>query len=173
MVQLFNDFLEIEFGFKIAVDSLAKEKLLNHIEEMKSSQILIKELTLNHSCEDGHFVAPAAFEISGISVLKQEHFGPILHIVRFKAQDIGKVVDEINQTGFGLTMGVHSRNETTYRQIEKTIRVGNCYINRDQVGAVVGVQPFGGQGLSGTGPKAGGPHYLYRFTQTQYQRGDA
>ncbi len=155
------------------IDSLAKKKLLNHIEEMKLSQTLIKELTLNDSCAGGHFVAPAAFEISGISVLKQEHFGPILHIVRFKAQDIGKVVDEINQTGFGLTMGVHSRNETTYRQIEKNIRVGNCYINRDQVGAVVGVQPFGGQGLSGTGPKAGGPHYLYRFTQAKYQRGDA
>ncbi len=90
--------------------------------------------------------------------------------MRFKARELADVVQQINQTGFGLTMGIHSRNETTYRWIEKHARVGNCYINRDQVGAVVGVQPFGGQGLSGTGPKAGGPHYLYRFTQTEFSQ---
>lgn len=102
--------------------------------------------------------------------MKEEQFGPVLHIVRFKASELAQVVDQINQTGFGLTMGIHSRNETTYRWIEKHVRVGNCYINRDQVGAVVGVQPFGGQGLSGTGPKAGGPHYLYRFTDVHFSQ---
>ncbi len=155
------------------IDKAAKQKLLAHIEQMSSSQTLIKTLPLDEECQKGDFVPPTAFEISDISVLEQEHFGPVLHIVRFKASQLPDVIEQINRTGYGLTMGVHSRNETTYRQIEKTARVGNCYINRDQVGAVVGVQPFGGQGLSGTGPKAGGPHYLYRFTQASYQRGQA
>ncbi|POF57420.1 delta-1-pyrroline-5-carboxylate dehydrogenase, partial [Vibrio vulnificus] len=146
------------------IDARAKEKLLQHIEQMNQTQKPIAQLTLADDCQHGDFVTPTAFEISGIDVLKEEQFGPILHIVRFKASELTRVVEHINQTGFGLTMGIHSRNETTYRWIEKHARVGNCYINRDQVGAVVGVQPFGGQGLSGTGPKAGGPHYLYRFT---------
>ncbi len=152
------------------IDARAKEKLLQHIEQMNQTQKPIAQLTLADDCQHGDFVAPTAFEISGIDVLKEEQFGPILHIVRFKASELTRVVEHINQTGFGLTMGIHSRNETTYRWIEKHARVGNCYINRDQVGAVVGVQPFGGQGLSGTGPKAGGPHYLYRFTQVQFNQ---
>lgn len=136
-----------------------------HIELMRGSHNVIAQLALNDECQQGDFVSPTAIEISDINVLTEEKFGPILHVIRFKADELPKVVHDINQTGFGLTMGVHSRNETTYRWIEKHARVGNCYINRDQVGAAVGVQPFGGQGLSGTGPKAGGPHYLYRFTQ--------
>ncbi|WP_375748905.1 bifunctional proline dehydrogenase/L-glutamate gamma-semialdehyde dehydrogenase PutA [Vibrio sp. HN007] len=155
------------------IDQNAKSKLLSHIEQMTKSQKLIKQLSLGDECSNGDFIAPTAFEIDDISCLKEEQFGPILHIVRFKAQEISSVVQAINDTGFGLTMGVHSRNETTYRWIEKHAQVGNCYINRDQVGAVVGVQPFGGQGLSGTGPKAGGPNYLYRFTQTVYSEGEA
>ncbi|EJL6665226.1 bifunctional proline dehydrogenase/L-glutamate gamma-semialdehyde dehydrogenase PutA [Vibrio cholerae] len=151
------------------IDEKAKQKLLAHIEHMSQTQKKIAQLTLGETCQHGDFVAPTAFEIDDIAVLSEEQFGPILHIVRFKARELAQIVDKINQTGFGLTMGIHSRNETTYRWIEKHARVGNCYINRDQVGAVVGVQPFGGQGLSGTGPKAGGPHYLYRFTQVQYQ----
>ncbi len=147
------------------IDSNAKNKLLAHLEHMTSTQTKVAQLQLDEACQHGDFVSPSAFEISGIDVLKEEQFGPILHIVRFKASELPNVVEQINQTGFGLTMGIHSRNETTYRWIEKHARVGNCYINRDQVGAVVGVQPFGGQGLSGTGPKAGGPHYLYRFTK--------
>lgn len=150
------------------IDQTAKTNLLAHIENMSSTQKLVAQAELSHACANGDYVAPSAFEIDDISVLEKEHFGPILHIVRFKANQIADVVKQINNTGFGLTMGVHSRNETTYRWIEKHIRVGNCYINRDQVGAVVGVQPFGGQGLSGTGPKAGGPHYLIRFTQAVY-----
>ncbi|CCN72561.1 bifunctional proline dehydrogenase/L-glutamate gamma-semialdehyde dehydrogenase PutA [Vibrio nigripulchritudo] len=150
------------------IDETAKTNLLEHIEKMSSSQKLIAQAELSHACANGDFVAPSAFEISDISVLEKEKFGPVLHIIRFKANQLADVVKQINDTGFGLTMGVHSRNETTYRWIEKHARVGNCYINRDQVGAVVGVQPFGGQGLSGTGPKAGGPHYLIRFTQAVY-----
>ncbi len=150
------------------IDANARHKLQLHIDRMTRTEKQVAQLTLADNCRNGDFVAPCAFEIRSISVLTEEQFGPILHIVRFKAKELTQVVAEINQTGFGLTLGIHSRNETTYRWIEKHVRVGNCYINRDQVGAVVGVQPFGGQGLSGTGPKAGGPHYLFRFTQTQF-----
>ena len=151
------------------IDAKAKQTLLEHIDHMTKTQKKVAELSLGEDCQHGDFVAPTAFEIADISCLTEEKFGPVLHIVRFKASELADVVNQINQTGFGLTMGIHSRNETTYRWIEKHARVGNCYINRDQVGAVVGVQPFGGQGLSGTGPKAGGPHYLYRFSQVQYR----
>lgn len=146
------------------IDQAAQSKLLQHIEKMRNSQKVVAEVKLDEECSQGTYVAPTAIEISDISVLEEEQFGPILHIVTFKANELASVIEKINATGFGLTMGVHSRNETTYRWIEQNARVGNCYINRDQVGAVVGVQPFGGQGLSGTGPKAGGPNYLYRFT---------
>lgn len=152
------------------IDQTAKQKLLAHLKNMTQTQKKVAQLTLGSDCEHGDFVPPSAFEIDDISCLKEEQFGPVLHIVRFKASELAQVVDQINQTGFGLTMGIHSRNETTYRWIEKHVRVGNCYINRDQVGAVVGVQPFGGQGLSGTGPKAGGPHYLYRFTGVHFSQ---
>ncbi|MDL5027006.1 bifunctional proline dehydrogenase/L-glutamate gamma-semialdehyde dehydrogenase PutA [Vibrio sp. TMPB1044] len=152
------------------IDQNAKQKLLAHLENMTNTQKKVAQLSLGTDYEHGDFVPPSAFEIDDISCLKEEQFGPVLHIVRFKASELAQVVDQINQTGFGLTMGIHSRNETTYRWIEKHVRVGNCYINRDQVGAVVGVQPFGGQGLSGTGPKAGGPHYLYRFTDVHFSQ---
>ncbi|MFA0626246.1 bifunctional proline dehydrogenase/L-glutamate gamma-semialdehyde dehydrogenase PutA [Vibrio sp. 10N.222.49.A3] len=152
------------------IDQNAKQKLMAHLENMTNTQKKVAQLSLGSDCEHGDFVPPSAFEIDDINCLKEEQFGPVLHIVRFKASELAQVVDQINQTGFGLTMGIHSRNETTYRWIEKHVRVGNCYINRDQVGAVVGVQPFGGQGLSGTGPKAGGPHYLYRFTDVHFSQ---
>lgn len=147
------------------IDLQAQTKLMAHIESLKNEAILIAQVSLNKACQKGYFVAPSAFEISDIKYLKKEHFGPVLHIIRFTGRDINNVIDQINNTGFGLTLGIHSRNERTSLQIAQQARVGNCYINRDQVGAVVGVQPFGGQGLSGTGPKAGGPRYLYRFTQ--------
>ncbi|ROV60439.1 bifunctional proline dehydrogenase/L-glutamate gamma-semialdehyde dehydrogenase PutA [Vibrio ponticus] len=152
------------------IDAQAKQKLLKHIELMSTQFKTVAQVSLGKECERGDFVAPTAFEIDDIRSLAEEQFGPILHIVRYKASELAQVVTHINQTGYGLTLGVHSRNETTYRWIEKHARVGNSYINRDQVGAVVGVQPFGGQGLSGTGPKAGGPHYLYRFTQTVFNQ---
>jgi len=150
------------------IDEKAKSQLLEHIDEMNQSQTFIATLPLPEMCKKGHFISPYAFEIDSIHCLKKEHFGPILHIIRYQANELANVIKDINSTGYGLTMGIHSRNETTYRWIEQHAQVGNCYINRDQVGAVVGVQPFGGQGLSGTGPKAGGPHYLHRFMKTEF-----
>ena len=146
------------------IDQQAQQGLLNHIERMCREAKLIAQSELPEHANQGTFVAPTAFEIQSIDQLTEEQFGPILHVVRYKASELDKVIDSINATGFGLTLGVHTRNETTAQHIARRVRAGNIYINRDQVGAVVGVQPFGGQGLSGTGPKAGGPHYLKRFT---------
>ena len=111
----------------------------------------------------GHYMAPCAFEIDSINTLEEEVFGPILHVIRYRAKDLDRIIDEINRTGYGLTLGVHSRIDRTQRHIAKNVLAGNCYINRNMIGAVVGVQPFGGERLSGTGPKAGGPHYMFRF----------
>ncbi|MEL4483121.1 bifunctional proline dehydrogenase/L-glutamate gamma-semialdehyde dehydrogenase PutA [Shewanella algae] len=145
------------------IDATAKANLNAHIEHIKQVGKLIKQVELPADCKDGHFVAPTAVEIDSIKVLEKEHFGPILHVIRFKASELDKVIADINSTGFGLTLGIHSRNEGHALSVADQVNVGNVYINRNQIGAVVGVQPFGGQGLSGTGPKAGGPHYLTRF----------
>ena len=112
---------------------------------------------------DGSYVTPLAVEIPAIDALDKEVFGPVLHIVRYKAAELDQMIAAINQTGFGLTLGVHSRIDGAARHIARVANVGNVYVNRNMVGAVVGVQPFGGCGLSGTGPKAGGPFYLHRF----------
>lgn len=117
--------------------------------------------TLN---SQGHFFAPCAYEIPSMDKLGREVFGPILHIVRYKAADIDKIIQAVNDTGYGLTLGVHSRIESFQRKIVEFCHVGNAYVNRGMTGAVVGSQPFGGRGLSGTGPKAGGPQYLYAFS---------
>ncbi|WP_435236947.1 bifunctional proline dehydrogenase/L-glutamate gamma-semialdehyde dehydrogenase PutA [Psychromonas sp. PT13] len=147
------------------IDLPAKQKLQHYIDDMLKTHQLVGQAKLDETCQHGYFIAPTAIEINEISALENEQFGPILHIIRYKAAQIDSIIDQINHTGFGLTMGVHSRNEVSYLHIAQRSRVGNCYINRDQVGAVVGVQAFGGQGLSGTGPKAGGPNYLLRFSQ--------
>ncbi|MGI3130376.1 bifunctional proline dehydrogenase/L-glutamate gamma-semialdehyde dehydrogenase PutA [Halopseudomonas pachastrellae] len=144
------------------IDAEAREGLLAHVRELKQAGRLIAETPIPPGL-DGHFIAPVAFRLDSINELTQEHFGPILHVVTWRNRDLDKVIDDINATGFGLTLGVHSRNEDTAEHIDARVRIGNVYINRNQIGAVVGVQPFGGQGLSGTGPKAGGPHYLLRF----------
>ena len=115
----------------------------------------------------GNYFAPSVYEISSITQLKGEVFGPILHVVRFKFEDLDKCLSEISATEFGLTLGIHSRVESTVKYICENTRVGNIYVNRNMVGAVVGVQPFGGEGLSGTGPKAGGPWYLNRLCREQ------
>jgi len=112
---------------------------------------------------DGYFFAPIAYEIKSIAQLTQEHFGPILHVVRFDKLKLDDVIDQINATGYGLTCGLHTRLDARVDEVAARIRAGNLYVNRNMIGAVVGVQPFGGEGLSGTGPKAGGPHYLLRF----------
>ncbi|PMR75327.1 bifunctional proline dehydrogenase/L-glutamate gamma-semialdehyde dehydrogenase PutA [Billgrantia endophytica] len=146
------------------IDEEARQGLMAHIDKLKAEGRLLAETRLDpaHTAH-GTFVPPTAFRIDGIDALEREQFGPVLHIVRYKASEIDKVIDTINDKGYGLTFGVHSRNESFAELIAQKIRVGNVYINRNIIGAVVGVQPFGGQGLSGTGPKAGGPHYLLRF----------
>jgi len=145
------------------IDEDARRSLETHAARMDQEARLIHQAALPESAAHGCFVAPRAYELSSIRQLDREVFGPILHIVRWKADQLDGVIDDINGTGFGLTLGIHSRIDATVQHITKRVRVGNCYVNRNQIGAVVGVQPFGGEGLSGTGPKAGGPHYLARF----------
>src|SRR5262249_27779000 len=113
----------------------------------------------------GTFFAPRAFQLQHASRLQEEIFGPALFIVRYTADRLDDLMDTINATGYGLTLGIHSRIESVHRRIAERIGIGNTYVNRNQIGAVVGVQPFGGRGLSGTGPKAGGPITLYRFAE--------
>ncbi|MBZ0328959.1 bifunctional proline dehydrogenase/L-glutamate gamma-semialdehyde dehydrogenase PutA [Halomonas sp. ANAO-440] len=146
------------------IDEDARKGLMAHIDRLKGEGRLLAETRLDPAFTAlGTFVPPVAFRIDSIDALDREQFGPVLHIVRYKANEIDRVIDSINKRGYGLTFGVHSRNESFANAIAEKIRVGNVYINRNIIGAVVGVQPFGGQGLSGTGPKAGGPHYLLRF----------
>jgi RHH-type proline utilization regulon transcriptional repressor/proline dehydrogenase/delta 1-pyrroline-5-carboxylate dehydrogenase len=146
------------------IDEDAKAILVAHAERMDKEAKKIAQAPMDPAAtEHGTFFAPRAYEIPSLSILKREIFGPVLHLIRFKASKLKEVVDEINSTGYGLTLGVHSRIDATVHYISQHARVGNCYVNRNQIGAVVGVQPFGGEGLSGTGPKAGGPHYLLRF----------
>jgi len=144
------------------IDGGALEELQAHAARMERDFKLLARAPLQPN-QDGFFLAPSAFEIGSISDLEKEVFGPILHVVRFPARDLDKVIDAINGTGYGLTLGVHSRIERTQRYIASRVLAGNCYVNRNMIGAVVGVQPFGGERLSGTGPKAGGPHYVLRF----------
>ena len=146
------------------IDEDARAILVAHAERMDKEAKKIAEAPMDPAATaHGTFFAPRAYEIPSLSVLKREVFGPVLHLIRFKASELKNVVNEINSTGYGLTLGVHSRIDATVHYISQHARVGNCYVNRNQIGAVVGVQPFGGEGLSGTGPKAGGPHYLLRF----------
>ncbi|PUA29427.1 MAG: hypothetical protein B0W54_02235 [Cellvibrio sp. 79] len=147
------------------IDKQEQQKLITHINEAKAGGQLIAQTPLPTGLEHGSFVAPTLLEIHSIDELQEEHFGPVCHLIRFRIQDLEHVIASINRTGFGLTLGIHTRNETIGQKIAREINVGNVYINRNMVGAVVGVQPFGGCGLSGTGPKAGGPHYLLRFVR--------
>ncbi len=145
------------------IDRDAFDMLVAHRERMAQNFKSIGQTMLPRDIPAGHFFAPCAFEIPAFDAIKREVFGPILHVFAFEADQLMEVVDAINASGYGLTLGVHSRIEETIRAIRARAHVGNVYVNRNQIGAVVGVQPFGGEGLSGTGPKAGGPHYLFRF----------
>ncbi|MBA4046055.1 MAG: bifunctional proline dehydrogenase/L-glutamate gamma-semialdehyde dehydrogenase [Erythrobacter sp.] len=145
------------------IDQDAQAALERHVARSEASGRSIARLPLPPETAKGCYVAPTIIELGSILDLNREHFGPILHVVRFKAGELAQVVDDINATGFGLTLGLHSRIAETRRFVQSRARVGNFYVNRNQIGAVVGSQPFGGEGLSGTGPKAGGPHYLARF----------
>jgi RHH-type proline utilization regulon transcriptional repressor/proline dehydrogenase/delta 1-pyrroline-5-carboxylate dehydrogenase len=146
-----------------AIDEEARGILEAHVDRMTAEAKLLHRTPLPGSLGKGTFFAPALIEISRIDQLTREVFGPILHVYRYKASDLDKTIAAINATGYGLTMGLHSRIDTRARDLVEKSGAGNIYINRNMVGAVVGVQPFGGRGLSGTGPKAGGPHYLPRF----------
>ncbi|MFW8590715.1 bifunctional proline dehydrogenase/L-glutamate gamma-semialdehyde dehydrogenase PutA [Glaciecola sp. 2405UD65-10] len=144
------------------IDTKALNTLTSHTEFMKDKGKLLYQCELSDDL-DGTYFAPRLYEIDNINVLEKEVFGPCVHVVRFKGKDLDKVIDQINDTGYGLTMGVHTRIEERAYELAKLSRAGNVYINRNMIGAIVGVQPFGGRGLSGTGPKAGGPNYLPRL----------
>ena len=145
------------------IDAAALKSLNEHAARMDREAKLIKQVKLGGSAANGNFFAPRAYELKSLDQLPGEVFGPVLHVIRYPARDLDKVIDAINATGYGLTLGIHSRIDATVQRISSRVKAGNCYVNRNMIGAVVGVQPFGGEGLSGTGPKAGGPHYLLRF----------
>ncbi|MDB6043251.1 MAG: putA [Gammaproteobacteria bacterium] len=138
-------------------------RLRKYASRMRAEADLLYACELDRKHEMGYFVAPHLFQLRALDQLKTEEFGPILHVARYRSNQLPQVLDAIRRTGFGLTLGVHSRLESVADHVFRTVPVGNTYVNRNMIGAVVGVQPFGGQGLSGTGPKAGGPHYLLRF----------
>lgn len=162
-----SDPLDIATDIGPVISAQAQQALEQHVAYWQQKLGLLYRCKLKADCDEGHFVAPTLIEIDGIEQLSKEIFGPILHLVRYKKADLNAVLDAVNATGYGLTFGLHSRLDNRINLIQKKIRAGNLYVNRDTIGAVVGVQPFGGQGLSGTGPKAGGPHYLHRFTTEQ------
>jgi RHH-type proline utilization regulon transcriptional repressor/proline dehydrogenase/delta 1-pyrroline-5-carboxylate dehydrogenase len=145
------------------IDEEAKKTLEAHVATMAAAGRVLHRVALPAAAAQGTFVAPTLVELDAIGRLKHEVFGPVLHVVRYPASALDEVIEAINATGYGLTLGVHSRIDATVRHIVSRVKVGNVYVNRNIIGAVVGVQPFGGEGLSGTGPKAGGPHYLFRF----------
>jgi RHH-type proline utilization regulon transcriptional repressor/proline dehydrogenase/delta 1-pyrroline-5-carboxylate dehydrogenase len=145
------------------IDEDARLALDDHLAWLEKNAKRIEQLSVPDEAVHGSFIAPAIYEISSLSELNRENFGPILHVIRFDGERLDEVVDQINATGYGLTLGLQSRIDTVRDYVEENARVGNFYVNRNQIGAVVESQPFGGEGLSGTGPKAGGPHYVARF----------
>ncbi len=147
-----------------AIDDAALDKLQRYIGSIKQTTRTVFEYPANRLPPSGCFIGPHIFELNSGKELGEEIFGPVLHVVRFDKDQLDDVIDTVNGTGYGLTFGIHSRIQSNVEYLVERIRVGNIYVNRNMVGAVVGVNPFGGCGLSGTGPKAGGPHYLSRFS---------
>ena len=145
------------------IDEEAKSILDAHVERMGREARILHRCDISKTGKTGTFFAPTLVEIDSIDTLQREVFGPILHVIRYRSRDLKKTVEAVNATGYGLTMGLHSRIDSRARALVRNSGAGNIYINRNMIGAIVGVQPFGGRGLSGTGPKAGGPHYLLRF----------
>ncbi|MDH3338892.1 MAG: aldehyde dehydrogenase family protein, partial [Gammaproteobacteria bacterium] len=146
-----------------AIDEDARALLDAHVTKMQDTAKVIHHCTLPEETSQGTFFAPTLIEIDSVDQLQREVFGPVLHVLRYRGKEHEAMIDAVNATGYGLTMGLHSRIDSRARDIAARSAAGNIYINRNMIGAVVGVQPFGGRGLSGTGPKAGGPHYLPRF----------
>ncbi|NKJ41931.1 trifunctional transcriptional regulator/proline dehydrogenase/L-glutamate gamma-semialdehyde dehydrogenase [Novosphingobium sp. SG720] len=147
------------------ITAQARDGIEAHVAAMAARGARIHRLPLPASCGHGTFVAPTLIEIPGIEALGREVFGPVLHVVRYAARDLDRLIAAINATGYGLTFGLHTRLDETMARVTRAVEAGNLYVNRNTIGAVVGVQPFGGRGLSGTGPKAGGPLYLARLVR--------
>jgi RHH-type proline utilization regulon transcriptional repressor/proline dehydrogenase/delta 1-pyrroline-5-carboxylate dehydrogenase len=143
------------------IDEEAEGGIRAHVEKARKEGRLLRQLSVP---KGGHFIAPSVIRVNGIAEMKREIFGPVLHVATFDADELPKVIDDINATGYGLTFGLHTRIDNRVQELTEALHVGNIYVNRNQIGAIVGSQPFGGEGLSGTGPKAGGPEYLARFT---------
>ena len=148
------------------IDDEARTSILDYCSRMERDGALVAKLA---APEEGRFVAPHLFRVSGIEALEREIFGPVLHVATFEADAIDAVIDAINARGYGLTFGLHTRIDARVQHIVDRVHAGNIYVNRNQIGAIVGSQPFGGEGLSGTGPKAGGPHYLRRFRVSSHR----
>jgi RHH-type proline utilization regulon transcriptional repressor/proline dehydrogenase/delta 1-pyrroline-5-carboxylate dehydrogenase len=145
------------------IDAESHAALARHVARLRRSARLIGEAPLDTKLRSGHYIAPVAFELALDALPRTEIFGPILHVAIYRRTNLDAVLAWLNATGYGLTLGIHSRIQGFADEVVRATRVGNTYVNRSMIGAVVGVQPFGGEGLSGTGPKAGGPHYLLRF----------
>jgi RHH-type proline utilization regulon transcriptional repressor/proline dehydrogenase/delta 1-pyrroline-5-carboxylate dehydrogenase len=154
------------------IDEAARQRLDAHKARMRTLARPLVDLPMPPECRGGTYVTPAVYALPDAAVLKEEVFGPILHVVEFAGGHLDRVIDAINAAGYGLTLGLHSRIAAVWDLVAERARVGNLYINRNQIGAVVGVQPFGGEGLSGTGPKAGGPNYLVRFANERVRTRD-
>ena len=175
---IFEDFTEMFFGamdelhignpwllssdLGPIIDKNARDRILHYIEKANTEKRILKQL--QHP-QKGHFIGPVVIKVEGIQVLEEEVFGPVLHLAKFKANGLDSVINHINDTGYGLTFGLLTRIDDRVQKVSERINAGNIYVNRNQIGAIVGSQPFGGNGLSGTGPKAGGPHYLERFSR--------
>jgi RHH-type proline utilization regulon transcriptional repressor/proline dehydrogenase/delta 1-pyrroline-5-carboxylate dehydrogenase len=155
------DLLSVDIG--PVITPTAQQTIIAHIEAMRAKKCHIEQLPLPVAARHGTFVPPTLIELAKLSDLKAEVFGPVLHVVRYRRQELDSLINAINASGYGLTFGLHSRIDETIAHVAQRIEAGNLYINRNIIGAVVGVQPFGGHGLSGTGPKAGGPLYLRRL----------
>ena len=161
------DELSLDNPVKLATDvgpvisASALQQLQAYCQAMSQQAVLLHKVS--HHTGDGHFMPPHLFEIPHLQMMKHETFGPVLHLLRYKRGELPQMIDQINEMGYGLTLGLHSRLQSTIERVTHQAKVGNIYINRNMIGAVVGSQPFGGEGTSGTGPKAGGPHYLQRF----------
>lgn len=145
------------------IDAEALENLRNYAKETEQQKTRLYRYDEKRLPDNGHFIGPHIFSVDRLTDVKKEVFGPVLHIIRYRREELDQIIDDINQSGYGLTLGIHSRIQGWAESIFNRTDVGNTYVNRNMIGAVVGVQPFGGHNLSGTGPKAGGPHYLFQF----------
>ena len=160
------------------IDADAKTNIERHIQEMRAKGRTVFQAARevgddSREWRSGTFIPPTLIELESVDEIKKEIFGPVLHVVRYSRRELPQLLEQINAAGYGLTLGVHTRIDETIAQVTGTAKVGNLYVNRNMVGAVVGVQPFGGEGLSGTGPKAGGPLYLYRLLASRPQNAPA